>query len=95
MAVASAGRARAAREFVMVVKVGGSNPYAGQVMTTMGYRAPGPPLCQVCGGHVEGIYTINGNGQQVGPCCQSPRDLAALRGPSEPEEVSDGGEADA
>ena len=92
MAVASAGRVTGvARERVMaIIKIGGVNgpnaPHKGEGMTTMGYRAPRPPLCEVCGGHNEGIYTINGNGQQIGPECQSPRDREALQGVCEPEE---------
>lgn len=61
-------------------KEGGSNPYAGQVMTTMGYRAPRPPLCMKCGQRKDGIYTINGNGQQVCPDCASPSDREVLTG---------------
>lgn len=63
-----------------IVRQGGSNPYAGKVMTTQGYREARPPLCMVCGQRKDGIYTINGNGQQVCPDCASPKDRKALQG---------------
>ena len=74
-----------------VIKQGGRNPYSGQVMTTMGYRAPRPPLCMVCGERkANQIYTINGNGQQVCADCGSPYDREIMTyepsdGPSDPQ----------
>lgn len=63
-----------------IKKVGGGNPYAGQVMTTQGYRAPRPPLCLVCGQRKEGqIYTINGNGQQVCADCAGEKHAQVLK----------------
>ena len=64
-----------------IIKQGGSDPYKGKVMTTMGYRAPRPPLCLVCGERKEGqLYTINANGQQVCADCASPKDRVVLTG---------------
>jgi hypothetical protein len=62
-----------------VIKQGGSNPHEGQVMTTMGYRAPRPPICRVCGERREGLYTINGYGQEVCPVCAGEKNADALR----------------
>ena len=63
-----------------VIKQGGSNPYEGQVMTTMGYRGPRPPLCQACGHRRENQnYTIDGNGRTVCADCAPERDRDILR----------------
>jgi hypothetical protein len=62
-----------------VIKQGGSNPYAGQVMTTMGYKANRPPLCMACGKRREGqLYTVNANGQVVCADCANPADRVNL-----------------
>ena len=67
-----------------IVKQGGSNPYAGKVMTSMGYRESRPPLCMSCGERKEGLYTVNANGQQVCADCAGSRDKAVLRGCCDP-----------
>lgn len=67
-------------------KEGGSNPYRGKVMTTMGYRAPRPPLCMSCGGRKEDqIYTISTNGQVICADCASPKDQGILKGCCNPD----------
>ena len=66
-------------------KEGGSNPYAGKVMTTFGYRESRPPLCMKCGQRrPDQIYTINGNGQVTCADCASPQDQAILKGCCDP-----------
>jgi len=62
-------------------KEGGSNPYVGKVMTTLGYRESRPPLCMQCGERrSDQIYTISGNGQVICADCASPQDRAILKG---------------
>lgn len=63
-----------------IKRVGGSDPYKGQVMTTMGYREARPPLCMACGQRKDGIYTINGNGQVVCPDCAGEKHRIVLTG---------------
>ncbi|HSE46751.1 MAG TPA: hypothetical protein VLA89_15625 [Gemmatimonadales bacterium] len=63
-----------------VIKQGGSNPYQGKVMTTMGYKDPRPLLCFVCGQRKEGLFTINANGQQICSDCAGPKNAGALKG---------------
>lgn len=79
-----------------IIKQGGGDPYKrkGQVMTTMGYRAPRAPLCMLCGEHKDGLYTVNANGQQVCPDCASPHDRAILKGVCDPETCACGQVAD-
>lgn len=67
-------------------KEGGSNPYRGKVMTTMGYREPRPPLCMVCGERrPDQLYTINDNGQVSCADCAGPSHAAVLKGVCDPE----------
>lgn len=77
-----------------VIKQGGSNPYQGKVMTTMGYREPRPPLCMKCGGRKPGLYTVDGNGQQVCPDCASPADREILVGKCDPDKCACGEKTD-
>lgn len=62
-----------------IIKLGGSDPYKGQVLTSMGYREQRPMLCYVCGERKPGSFTVNGNGQPTCSDC-SPKDAAALKG---------------
>lgn len=73
-----------------IVKQGGSNPYAGKVMTSMGYRDPRPPMCMQCGQRKDGLYTVNANGKEVCPDCASPRDRELLKGTCDPENCACG-----
>jgi len=73
-----------------VIRQGGSNPYQGKVMTSMGMREARPPLCMKCGERKDGIYTINGNGQQVCPDCAGPKHREALTGVCDPENCACG-----
>lgn len=74
-----------------IVKKGGSNPYAGQVMTTMGYRQRRAPRCMRCGERREGqIYTVNANGQEVCADCASPSSREILTGFCDPDNDSCG-----
>lgn len=77
-----------------VIKQGGSNPYKGKVMTTMGYREARAPLCMACGERKDGIYTRNGYGQEVCPDCASPNDREVLVGKCDPENCACGEKAD-
>ena len=63
-----------------IIKQGGGDPYKGKVMTTMGYREPRPPLCLVCGERKDGLYTVNGYGQQVCPDCAGEKHRVVLTG---------------
>jgi hypothetical protein len=81
-----------------VVKQGGSNPYAGKVMTTMGYREPRPMLCKVCGERKDGLFTVNGNGQEMCSDCAGPKNRLVLTGCEDqdcacPEPCDDGEQA--
>lgn len=73
-----------------IVKQGGSNPYEGKVMTSMGYRDSRPPRCMVCGEFKDGLYTRNGYGQDVCPDCASPKDRELLTGSCDPESCACG-----
>lgn len=62
-----------------IIRQGGSNPYDGKVMTTMGYRQRRPPRCMNCNGFKEGqLYTVDVNGRTVCADCASPKDAAIL-----------------
>ena len=64
-----------------IIKIGGSKPNAGKVLTTMGYREPRPPLCMKCGQRKPGgLYTVNGNGQTVCPDCAGEKHRVVLTG---------------
>lgn len=63
-----------------IIRQGGSDPYAGKVMTTMGIRQKRPMLCMVCGERVDGLFTINANGKPTCPNCASARDRVVLTG---------------
>lgn len=63
-----------------ILKKGGSNPYQGKVMTTLGYRDQRPMLCYVCGERKEGNFTVNANGQPTCPDCAGPNHAKALTG---------------
>lgn len=73
-----------------VIKQGGSNPYAGKVMTTMGYKEPRPMLCYVCGQRKDGNFTVNANGQPMCPDCAGPKNAGALTGTCDPENCACG-----
>lgn len=78
-----------------VIKTGGSNPYAGKVMTSMGYRDARPMQCMQCGERVDGLFTVNANGQPVCPDCAGPNHRVVLTGCEEsgcacPEPCDDG-----
>lgn len=76
-----------------IKRQGGQDPNRGQVMTTMGYRAPRPPLCMRCGQRREGqLYTVNANGQEVCADCASPSSRDLLKGTCDPETCPCGGE---
>lgn len=74
-----------------IIKQGGGNPHKGQVMTSMGLRAPRPPLCMACGQRKEDqLYTINVYGQEVCADCAGPKHAAALRGACDPDNCACG-----
>ena len=77
-----------------IVKQGGSDPYAGKVMTTMGLRDRRGMLCMVCGERKDGNFTVNGYGQPVCPDCASPKDRIVLTG-CDPETCACGESVDA
>lgn len=53
-----------------IIKQGGLNPNAGSVTTSMGLRAPRPPLCWKCRERREGeLYGIDPNGQPICATC--------------------------
>ena len=55
-----------------LIKQGGVDPNAGQVMTTMGLKTPRPAMCPLCHERKPGTYTVNANGQVVcGDCSGS------------------------
>lgn len=63
-----------------VIKQGGSNPYAGKVMTTRGpqeFRR----RCMGCGEYREdGLFTVRDDGKAVGPCCAGSKQFSVLDG---------------
>lgn len=62
-----------------IKKVGGKNPNAGKVTTTMGLRDRRPPLCMKCGERRPGqLYSVNANGQEVCADCAGDREQAVL-----------------
>jgi hypothetical protein len=63
-----------------IVKQGGSDPYKGKVMTTMGYRDSRPMLCYVCGERKDGNFTVNANGQATCPDCAGEKHRLVLTG---------------
>ena len=63
-----------------VLKQGGSNPYSGQVMTTMGYMKPRPPVCTKCRERKEQLYTRDANGQLVCADCAGSMGIGVLKG---------------
>jgi hypothetical protein len=63
-----------------VIKQGGQNPYAGQVMTTKGYMMPRPPVCTNCRERKEGLYTRDANGQLVCADCSGSFGAGVLKG---------------
>ena len=63
-----------------VIKQGGSNPHAGKVMTTRGFRDLSTRLCYQCGQYKpDDLFTINANGQAVCPDCAGPKSIGVLR----------------
>lgn len=74
-----------------IVKQGGSNPYHGKVMTTMGYRDPRAPLCMQCGEYKNGqLYTVNGYGQAICADCAGPKNAPVLKGHCDPDDCACG-----
>jgi len=73
-----------------VIKQGGSNPYAGKVMTTRGPKEPGKRLCYVCGQmKPDGLFTVNANGKIACPDCAG-SSRGALRGAIHRTDCEDG-----
>ena len=65
---------------MVVIKQGGSNPYAGQVNTTMGMRDSRAPVCWICHERKTGqLYTFNSNGQLVCADCSGSFGRGVLR----------------
>ena len=63
-----------------IIKQGGGNPYAGKVMTTLGYREPRPMLCFVCKERKDGVFTVDGNNNPMCSDCAGPKHAPALTG---------------
>lgn len=63
-----------------VIKAGGSNPYAGKVMTTQGYKDHRAPVCTSCRQRKEGLYTMNANGQIICADCAGKKAEGVLTG---------------
>ena len=75
-----------------LIRQGGQNPNSGQVNTTMGLRAPRPPLCEKCGERKHQIYTVNANGQTVCADCAGSMGAGVLNSFCEdPENCNCGG----
>lgn len=74
-----------------LVKQGARDPYAGKVMTTMGYQEQRDPLCYVCGQRKKGLFTVNPNGKPVCSDCAGTSGVGVLEpAVSEPDDDGSG-----
>lgn len=78
-----------------LVKHGGHGASTANVMTTMGLRAPRPPVCTSCRERKVGqLYTTNANGQVVCGDCSGSVGRDVLRGVCDPENCACGDQND-